>query len=474
MTMTTPETAALLAALRESPGNGTLRGLVLQACLDSGDAAALREALVLAGDTDLDQGLRERASGLMLQAGMIDDAASIAPAGSAIASLVATHQRLSQGDRQGAQQAYREALALNPTLEDPAISAELAGKVVSLAAARKGAMASLANDDTGADDAVRLLQPPAERIVFASNTHDLLVRLFAAAPCRDGSALRVLTSDGEFHSARRQLARWQEDGAVAVTRIAAEPFDDFSQRFLDAARTGEHDLLLVSQVLFGSGRTFDETASLAALARSEGPWVVVDGYHAFMALDRPLPDGAADGAFYLGGGYKYAMAGEGMAFMHCPTGFGPRPPVTGWFAEFGGLTAPPGSSVGYSQDAMRFMGATFDPSALYRFNAVRRMLAEEGLATATINRHVAALQQRLLDAVTDSALGAAELLNPLDGRPHARFLALRSPAAARWHQELLGENCVTDVRGDVLRIGIGLYHDAADVDAFAALAARLG
>jgi selenocysteine lyase/cysteine desulfurase len=29
------------------------------------------------------------------------------------------------------------------------------------------------------------------------------------------------------------------------------------------------------------------------------------------------------------------------------------------------------------------------------------------------------------------------------------------------------------VRGDVLRIGLGLYHDAADVDAFADLAAGL-
>ncbi len=30
----------------------------------------------------------------------------------------------------------------------------------------------------------------------------------------------------------------------------------------------------------------------------------------------------AASVFYLGGGYKYAMAGEGMGFMHCPPGFG--------------------------------------------------------------------------------------------------------------------------------------------------------
>ena len=311
-----------------------------------------------------------------------------------------------------------------------------------------------------------------KRIVFASNTHDFLVRLFAACPRRLGGPLRILTTDGEFHSARRQFARWEEDGQAVVTRVAAEPFDSFSRRFLEAAQLGGRDLILVSQVLFASGRVFDGIAALAAKADPAGPWVVVDGYHAFMALDRPLPPDA-DRAFYLGGSYKYAMAGEGLAFMHCPPGFGPRPPLTGWFAEFGELTAPPGSSVGYTSDAMRFMGATFDPSALYRFNAIQQMLREEGMTTAAINAHIAASQQRLLDRLAGTALGEAELLNPLDGRPHARFLAFRSLKAAAWNARLTERGCITDVRGDVLRVGLGLYHDEADIDAFAKLAAQL-
>jgi selenocysteine lyase/cysteine desulfurase len=318
------------------------------------------------------------------------------------------------------------------------------------------------SDELGAGDA--------SAIIFASNTHDLLVRLVAACPRRDPARLRVLTSDGEFHSARRQFARWQEDGWLQLDTVSAEPFDDFSERFLAAARSGSHDLILVSHVLFGSGRLFDGVAELSSLAAPEGPWTIVDGYHAFMAIDCPYPHGG--GAFYLGGGYKYAMAGEGMGFMHCPPGFGPRPPITGWYAEFGELTAPPGG-VGYRQDAMRFMGATFDPSALYRFNAVRRMLAGENLLTPRAVEYVAELQLQALEALAGTPLGESELLNPSNGGPHARFLAFRSPKAASWQKQLLDRQCVTDVRGDVLRIGFGLYQDSDDVSALASLAADL-
>ena len=317
------------------------------------------------------------------------------------------------------------------------------------------------------------LDVPADRIVFASNTHDFLIRLFASAPRRAGGPLRVLTSDGEFHSARRQLARLEEAELALVTRVAAEPFDSFSARFLEAARAGDHDLILVSQVLFGSGQILEQSERLAALADAGGPWLVIDGYHAFMTLETPLLETTARSAFYLGGGYKYAMAGEGMAFLHCPPGFGPRPLVTGWFAEFGELTAPPGSAVGYTSDAMRFMGATFDPSGLYRFNAIQRMLSDEGLTTAAISAHVAVLQAQLLAALDGTAIGGADLLNPLDGRPHARFLAFRSPKAAEWNAALMASNCITDVRGDVLRLGLGLYHDQVDVAAFAELARGL-
>jgi selenocysteine lyase/cysteine desulfurase len=113
------------------------------------------------------------------------------------------------------------------------------------------------------------------------------------------------------------------------------------------------------------------------------------------------------------------------------------------------------------------MGATFDPSGLYRFVAAARMLDQEGLTTAVVSAHVAGLQGRLLSAVAAGDAGRlseASLLNPPTGRPGARFLAFRHPDAAAWSRALAERHVTTDVRDDVLRIGFAIYHDAHDVD----------
>lgn len=291
--------------------------------------------------------------------------------------------------------------------------------------------------------AAELKLPDPNSVVFAPNTHELLIRIASARP----GPLRILASTGEFHSFRRQSERWEEAGSATVERV---PLEEIVAR----AQAGAHDLIFVSQVQFGTGHVFDGIAELAALATPEGPWVVIDGYHAFMAMDVDL-SAVADRVFYLAGGYKYAMAGEGCAFLHAPPGFGARPEITGWYAEFEDLALPPGR-IGYAPDGRRFLGATFDPSGIYRFVAVRDMLRQEQLTTATVAAHVDGLRAQLLAELPIEA----ELLNP--GSP-ARFLALRSPHAQRWKAELEAEDVITDVRGDVLRIGLGLYQDGRDV-----------
>lgn len=311
-----------------------------------------------------------------------------------------------------------------------------------------------------------------DSVIFAPNTHELILRIVSAVekPC-----VRILSTDGEFHSFRRQSERWEEAGLAKVTRVPLAPFETFSKRLIEAAKAGDYDLILTSQVFFRTGQVFDDIEGLAALSKPEGPWVVIDGYHGFMAMPTDLSK-VQDRVFYLAGGYKYAMAGEGACFLHSPDGYGARPIVTGWFAEFGHLEGPLGG-VQYRTDGGRFWGATFDCSALYRFNAVRQVLAQNALTTDKVATYARGLQTRFHSAIEAGLAGSlkeAVILNPVEGEAgRARFMALKSDKAAQWKAALQDQNIITDVRDDVIRFGFSLYQDEADVERLIAACAKL-
>jgi kynureninase len=320
--------------------------------------------------------------------------------------------------------------------------------------------------------AVLALPDPAT-IAFAPNTHDFVRRLLSALPA--GSAPRILTSDSEFHSFVRQIARLEEDGCIAVERIAAEPFPSFGERFASAARRGGHDLVFISQIFFNSAGASGSLDAIASAVRDAQTLVAFDGYHGFMALPTAFA-GSADRAFYLAGGYKYAMAGEGVCFMHCPPGFAMRPRDTGWFAAFGALGGGGGASVAYGKDGTRFMGATFDPTGLYRLAAVFDWMGEIGLTVDAIHDHVLALQELFRAEIARAKvepLCDARLVTPVAaGIARGHFLTFELPSAQAIHGRLARAKIVTDVRGERIRFGFGCYHAAEEIEAAVTAIAR--
>ena len=299
--------------------------------------------------------------------------------------------------------------------------------------------------------------PDPATVVFAANTHEFVVRILSALPERP----RILTTDGEFHSFARQAARLEEEGLVRVTRVPAEPGGACLARLCEAARGGGFDLIWVSQVFFGSGYALDGFAELAEAAGEAA--LVLDGYHGFLARPTDLA-AVAHRAFYTSGGYKYAMAGEGCCFLHCPPGWLPRPRNTGWFAAFGALAGgQPG--VPYAADGMRFMGATFDPTALFRLNAAMRWLRSVGVTVADIHAHAHALQRRFAAGLAGTGLDERDLVVPLDEPRRGNFLAFDLEDAAPWSARLDAAGVVTDRRGRRLRFGFGLYQTEAEVEA---------
>lgn len=330
------------------------------------------------------------------------------------------------------------------------------------------------------DDLIPLVQrgiarilnlPDPATIAFAPNTHELVCRLLSALPL--GKPPRILTSDSEFHSFARQIARLEEEGLVEAERIAGEPVESFPNRFCKAARAGGHDLVFVSHVFFNSGATCGDIGAIVKAVASPDTLIAIDGYHGFCALPTDL-SGVASRVFYLAGGYKYAMAGEGACFMHCPPAVAPRPRDTGWFAGFGALSEE-GDSTGYGTDGSRFMGATFDASALYRMAAVFAWMDRIGLSVATIHEHVLALQRQFLVAVDTAGIAPlqkARLVTPVKTTQHGHFLSFETPEAATLHRRLAEASVMTDVRGTRIRFGFGCYHTENEIDAAVAAIAR--
>jgi selenocysteine lyase/cysteine desulfurase len=314
------------------------------------------------------------------------------------------------------------------------------------------------HDGLRAKVAAQLGLPDPRTLVFAPNTHEFVVRILSSLPT--GRPPRVLTTDAEFHSLTRQLARLEEEGLVQVTRVPTAPHATCLERLVEIARRG-FDLVWVSEVFFSSGFALE---GLEALAEAAGDAVLVlDGYHAFMA--RPVDLSRLAGrAFYTAGGYKYAMAGEGCCFLHCPPGWLPRPRATGWYAAFGALAGKQ-DEVGYAGDGWRFMGATFDPSGLYRLSTALDWFAAQGLTTAMVRDHAHALQARFVAGLESTGLDPAALAVPLDEKRRGNFLTFDLPDAEARQARLEAAGIVTDRRGTRLRFGFGIYQTAAEVDA---------
>jgi kynureninase len=308
--------------------------------------------------------------------------------------------------------------------------------------------------------------PDPSTIAFATNTHEYLRRILSCFP--SSRPVRILTTDAEFHSFRRQVARLEEDGMARCTYVAAEPCATLPMRFQEAAAKGGYELVFVSQVFYASGATSGSIEDLAAAVPSDGTFVVIDGYHGFMARPTDLSKVAAR-IFYMAGGYKYAMAGEGVCFLHCPPGYGARPRDTGWFAEFGALAAAPGKSVGYPAGGARFLGATFDPVGMYRMRAVLSWMAARGIGIGQVHAHATALMADFLerlDPLRLRGLTRADLVTPFGpGTAHGNFLSLRSPHAGAIEAALAAADIHADRRDDRVRFGFGLATTFEDVEA---------
>lgn len=302
----------------------------------------------------------------------------------------------------------------------------------------------------------RLLDDPSGQYSLAANTFELLVRLLSALPLRERP--RVVTTDSEFHSLRRLLARIEEEG-LEIMRVAAHPAADVGQR-LAAAINDRTAAVLTSTVFFNSGLIAGGLETTARACRQHGAALVLDAYHQLNVVPASLRQDDLEDAFVVGAGYKYCQLGEGNGFLRFPADCRLRPVATGWFAEFGELThEQQPTEVLYHAGDERFAGATYDPTSHYRAAEVFEFFVDKQLDIGLlreVSQHQIRYLIRLFDDL-DLDPAVVDRDRQVELQQLGGFLALRSRHAATIWQDLKDLGVATDQRAEILRFGPAPY-----------------
>jgi len=301
-----------------------------------------------------------------------------------------------------------------------------------------------------------LLEDEQGLYALGANTHDLLLRFLSILPWRQRR--RLLTTDGEFHTLRRQLRRLEEEG-VEVLRVPSAPSQEVSQRLVEAIDDSVA-AVFVSSVFFRTGEIVEGLDTVLRACQRHGAELFVDAYHAVNVVPFPVQRLGLDGAFVVGGGYKYCQLGEGNCFLRIPPGRSFRPAITGWFSEFSALeSSRPGGETVYGVGADAFAGSTYDPTSHYRAREVFTFFQDCSLSPEIlrqISQHQIGLLQRTFDAL-DLPPEVIHRPSDLPLEKVGGFLALPSPRAADLCRELRHRGVWTDHRDQILRLGPAPY-----------------
>jgi kynureninase len=303
----------------------------------------------------------------------------------------------------------------------------------------------------------RLLDDSPDRIALAPNTHELVVRFLSALPLKKRP--KLITTDGEFHTIRRQLDRLAEEG-IEVVKLSAVPAATLTER-LAAVVDDNTAAVLVSAVLYTNAHIVPNLRATLEACERHGAELLVDAYHALNVVPFSLKKEGLERAYIVGGGYKYCQLGPGNAFLRFPADTTLRPVFTGWFSEFTDLSKAPSGRVEYGPGPARFAGATYDFTSHYRGAAVFKFFEEQKLTPEKL-RELSQGQIGWLGQEVESASAVA--IGGIAG-----FLSLRTPLAARIQQALRRQDVWTDHRGDTLRLGPAPYVSEGQLKEAAAL-----
>jgi kynureninase len=258
---------------------------------------------------------------------------------------------------------------------------------------------------------------------------------------------RVISTTEEFDSIDVILKQYAALGRINLQFVSCETPDgavDLSQ-LTQKVHNGA-DLVVISQVMFMTGRVVPNLDRLADQCHAVGARLLVDAYHAVGVFPVSVTDMKAD--FMIGGSYKYLRGGPGAAFLYLSPDalFSDLRPIDiGWFAKDKPFLydRPDPPRFAYGGDA--FLESTPPILTYYQARAGQQLALQLGVARirAYCLDRLSKLKQYLADARI-TAEGADDL--------HGGFLTIENPAAVALAEALEHTGITTDARGNQLRL----------------------
>lgn len=303
---------------------------------------------------------------------------------------------------------------------------------------------------------LRLLNDDSGNITLAASTHELVIKFLSALPLK--TKPKLVTTDGEFHSIRRQLDRLSEEG-IEIVKVSSLPVEDVVHNIKEHCNE-KTSAVFVSSVFFNSGLILPELKDLAVFCEDKSIPLLIDTYHTLNVVPLSVKKNNLENAFITGGGYKYCQLGEGNCFLRSPKDNDFRPVITGWYSEFTALSAKkkPGEVL-YGTGGDKFAGATYDPTSNYRAAEVFSFFSSMNL-TPEFLREVSQHQIGLLADEFDKLDLNPDIIKrnrAIDLKQIAGFLVLYSEFGGEISKRLREKNVWTDYRGNVLRLGPAPY-----------------
>ena len=100
----------------------------------------------------------------------------------------------------------------------------------------------------------KLLNANQNEIVLGQNTHDLIIKLLSAFDFVKKP--KIITTNSEFHTARRQLDRFSEIGLIELIKVEHEPVNSLSERIAEIIDDST-SAVFVSKVFFNNAKILE-------------------------------------------------------------------------------------------------------------------------------------------------------------------------------------------------------------------------